>query len=347
MTRSVLVVDDAPAVAASAAQALGAAGHLPRVATSVDAALAELIDRPDAVVLDYALDRPSALLRHALVRHRVPTLLVSGLDDDDARAVAATHGWPFLPKPFDDAQLAAAVAALVTHGDPMPDRDSPDPRPSLPPSMPPAPAAVAPRVEEPLPAPPPAPAVATTPSGRPLSVPVVVQAIDRIGDVVGVIVIGHLCALGKLGGIEAAIVIGAILGVGTGLRQAGARVGAAPGLSVLGLLVLGLGRWLAPAAGAAELARVSGVFGLVAVLALGCGPARDALLSSAGAPPPSGCAAGAYRCNGSVPEACSRSGRWWPSLPRDATGRQLACLDGCVVGDGGVAHCVPADGGAR
>ena len=112
MTRSVLVVDDAPAVAASAVQAREAAGHMPRVATSVDAALAELVDRPAAVVLDYALDRPSALLRHALVRHRVPTLLVSGLDDEDARAVASAHGWPFLPKPFDDEQLAAAVAAL-------------------------------------------------------------------------------------------------------------------------------------------------------------------------------------------------------------------------------------------
>ena len=350
MTRSVLVVDDAPAVAASAAQALEAAGHLPRVATSVDAALAELVDRPAAAVLDYALDRPSALLRHALVRHRVPTLLVSGLDDEDARAVAATHGWPFLPKPFDDAQLCAAVAALFPHGDPMP--APPDPRPSLVPDLPPAPAAVVPRAEEPLPAPPAAPAPATaqfTPSGRPLSVPVVVQAIDRLGDIVGVIAVAHLCALGKIGGVEACIVIGAILGVGTGLRQAGARVGAAPGLSVVGLLLLGLGRWLAPAAGAAELARVSGVFGLVAVLALSaCGPARDALMAvTPGVPPASGCTTGNHRCNGAVPEVCSETGRWWPALPRDAQGAQRACPAGCAMTADGAAYCAAADGGAR
>lgn len=351
MTRSVLVVDDAPTAAASAVHGLLAAGYAARAATSVETALAELaVSRPDAVVLDHHLGDGDAAapLRHALAALRLPVLVVSGLDSDRAREIAAAHGWPLILKPLTDGPLADAVGNLFTpHGDPMPDRDSPDPRPSLPPSMPPAPAAIAPR-EEPLPAPPPAPAVATTPSGRPLNVPVAVQFVDRIGDIVGVIVIGHLCALGKLGGVEAAIVIGAILGVGTGLRQAGARVGAAPGLSVVGLLLLGLGRWLAPAAGAAELARVSGVFGLLAVLVLGaCGPARDALLTAAGAPTVSNCAAGAYRCNGSVPEACSRSGRWWPSLPRDATGRQLACLDGCVVGDGGVAHCAPADGGAR
>lgn len=322
--RSVLVVDDAPAVAASAVQALEAAGHMPRVATSVDAALAELVDRPAAVVLDYALDRPSALLRHALVRHRVPTLLVSGLDDEDARAVASAHGWPFLPKPFDDEQLAAAVAALFPHGDPMP--APPDPRPSLVPDLPPAPAAVAPR-EAPLPAPPAAPAVATSPSGRPLNVPVAVQFVDRIGDIVGVIVIGHLCALGKLGGVEAAIVIGAILGVGTGLRQAGARVGAAPGLSVVGLLLLGLGRWLAPAAGAAELARVSGVFGLLAVLVLGAAGCPKL-------PPVSGCAPLAQRCDGDRPQVCSPTQRWHyvGDEPCGATAGQSCAVRNGVAG---------------
>lgn len=79
-----------------------------------------------------------------------------------------------------------------------------------------------------------------------------------------------------------------------------------------------------------------------------CGPARDGLIAAAGGPSSSSCSPGAYRCNGPIPEACSRSGRWWPALPRDATGRQTACLDGCAVGDGGVAQCAPAaDGGAR
>lgn len=44
MTRSVLVVDDHPSPATSAAHALEAAGYIARVATSVDAALVELAD---------------------------------------------------------------------------------------------------------------------------------------------------------------------------------------------------------------------------------------------------------------------------------------------------------------
>lgn len=286
MTRSVLVVDDHPSPATSAAHALEAAGYHARVATSVDAALVELADRPDAVVLDHCLDRDASLLRLALVRARVPVVLVSGLDDEAALDVAGAHRWPFLPKPFDDVALLAAVESLQIDRPetPMPSRPSPDPRPSIVPDASEVPATIAPR-EAPLPAPP--PAAQLTPSGRPVNVPVVVQAIDRIGDVVGVIVIGHLCALGKLGGVEAAIVIGAILGVGTGLRQAGARAGIAPGLSVVGLMLLGLGRWLAPAAAGAELARASGIFGLLALGGdlLGVGGAGTLAALGAGAIP--------------------------------------------------------------
>lgn len=87
---------------------------------------------------------------------------------------------------------------------------------------------------------------------------------------------------------------------------------------------------------------------LVLVLAAACGPARDALLAATpGVPPVSGCTAGNYRCNAGVPEACSASGRWWPALPRDATGGQTRCPAGCAVNGDGVAHCAAADGGAR
>jgi len=265
MTRSVLVVDDHPSPATSAAHALEAAGYIARVATSVDAALVELADRPDAVVLDHCLDRDASLLRLALVRARVPVVLVSGLDDEAALDVAGAHRWPFLLKPFDDVALTAAVASLFPPETPVPERNSPDPRPSIVPDATEAPAAIAPR-EAPLPAPP--PAAQFTPSGRPLNVPPVVQAIDRVGDIVACIIIGHLCALGKVSGEVAVLAIGAIVGVGTGLRQVGARVGGA-GVGLTGLLVLFGARWLAPAAGAAELARASGLFGLLAVLALG------------------------------------------------------------------------------
>ena len=303
MTRSVLVVDDHAAVAASAAHALTASGCVARVALSVRDALAELAAVPaDAVVLDHWLGDgdDAAMLRHALVRSRRPVLLVSGLDDETARGVAATHGWAFLPKPFLDDELVTAVAALFPTETLVPDRPSPDPRASIVPDLPSSPATVAPR-EAPLPAPP--PAAQLTPSGRPVNVPVAVQLVDRIGDIVGVIAVAHLCALGKIGGVEACIVIGAILGVGTGLRQAGARAGIAPGLSVVGLLLLGFARWLAPAAAGAELARASGLFGLVAVLVLGAAGCPKL-------PPVSGCAPLAQRCEGDRPQVCSPTQRW-------------------------------------
>ena len=300
MTRSVLVVDDHPSPATSAAHALEAAGYSARVATSVDAALVGLADRPDAVVLDHCLDRDASLLRLALVRARVPVVLVSGLDDEAALDVAGAHAWSFLPKPFDDVALTAAVASLFPPETPsMPERPSPDPRASIVPDLPPAPASIAPR-EAPLPAPP--PAAQLTPSGRPLNVPAAVQAIDRVGDIVACIIIGHLCALGKVSGEVAVLAIGAIVGVGTGLRQVGARAGAGAGVGVVGLLLLGFARWLAPAAAGAELARASGLFGLLVVLAVGTGCPK--------LPPVSGCAPLAQRCDGDRPQVCSPSHRW-------------------------------------
>lgn len=73
-------------------------------------------------------------------------------------------------------------------------------------------------------------------------------------------------------------------------------------------------------------------------LVVGCGPARETVMRLApGVPEPSGCAATTQRCNGAVPEVCSSSGRWWPSLPVRPDGTQRACVS-CVVEDG-VAGC--------
>lgn len=254
MTARILVVDDAPAVAASAAHALRAAGHVVRVATSVDAAHGELDGDVDVVVLDHHLDRDSSLLRHRLAHLRHPVLVGSGLDDDAARAAADAHGWSFLPKPFDDATLVAAVAALLPSETPVP-TDATGPRPTI-----------APEATAPTQLPPPPPAAQVTPSGRPVP-PVAVQIADRVGDVVGCVLLYLLCHEGKLGGVETMIAIGAILGVGTGLRQVGARTGAGAGVGVTGLLVLGASRWLTPAAAGAELARASGLLGLLALVA--------------------------------------------------------------------------------
>lgn len=98
---------------------------------------------------------------------------------------------------------------------------------------------------------------------------------------------------------------------------------------------------------------------VVGVVATGCPLTREASLIAARAPSPTDCRPGAQRCmttpDGYVPVVCSHvvaldgRHREWPALPRDpADGRQRTCLHGCVVdADGGVAHCVGLDGGAR
>lgn len=74
------------------------------------------------------------------------------------------------------------------------------------------------------------------------------------------------------------------------------------------------------------------------VVSVGCGPARETVMRLApGVPEVSGCAATTQRCNGAVPEVCSSSGRWWPSLPVRPDGTQRACVS-CVVEDS-VAGC--------
>ena len=80
------------------------------------------------------------------------------------------------------------------------------------------------------------------------------------------------------------------------------------------------------------------VLALGAYLVVGCGPAREAVMRAApGVPDPVGCVAGTQRCDGQVPQVCSASGRWWPSLPVRPDGSQREC-GACVVEDG-VAGC--------
>lgn len=112
-------------------------------------------------------------------------------------------------------------------------------------------------------------------------------------------------------------------------------------------------RLRAPESGRAETLALAAVTVLAVLLPLavalaGCGPARDALLAvTPGVPRVAGCDAGAQRCEGAVPVVCSRSGRWWPSLPPDPQGVQRQCPAGCEI-DGGTAFCAAAaDGGAR
>lgn len=116
------------------------------------------------------------------------------------------------------------------------------------------------------------------------------------------------------------------------------------------LLLRSLERTIRPKPRAAE--RGSARVGVLVVLALGvllaalplglvvsgCGPTREAVMrASPGVPEATGCAAGTQRCDGQVPEVCSSSGRWWPSLPVRPDGTQRECV-ACVVEDG-IAGC--------
>ena len=71
----------------------------------------------------------------------------------------------------------------------------------------------------------------------PPPIPSAVQIADKLGDVVGVIVLGALAWHGTIGGNLAVGSILALLGVNTGLRQLGKRSTISIGLGVIGIVV--------------------------------------------------------------------------------------------------------------
>ena len=105
--------------------------------------------------------------------------------------------------------------------------------------------------------------------------------------------------------------------------------------------------------GSAPVAALAVVSALGAALAFGlmlsgCPVVREGVMQvTPGVPDRSDCAEGAYRCNANVPEACSATHRWWPTIPRDPSGAQRVCPAGCAVAASGVAYCAASiDGGA-
>ena len=71
----------------------------------------------------------------------------------------------------------------------------------------------------------------------PAAIPSAVQIADKLGDVVGVIVLGALAWHGTIGGNLAVGSILGLLGVNTGLRQLGKRSTISIGLGVIGIVV--------------------------------------------------------------------------------------------------------------
>ena len=239
----VLLIDDEEAFLTSAGEMLRQTGHAVTTASTVASALALLARRPapSVVVLDLVLgEEDPKRLHEALVRRGVPVLLVSGAEPERLEAVAGEHGWRWASKPVEPDALLATLADLAE-------------RPATVPAAPPtAPAAQVPRV------------------------PVAVQLVDRLGDIVGVIALAYLCAVGKMPAELTLVGVGGILGVGTGLRHVGQRAlggaaTAATGLGVLGLLLLHLGPPAGQLAHLAARARGLAVLCLTVALALGTG----------------------------------------------------------------------------
>lgn len=88
------------------------------------------------------------------------------------------------------------------------------------------------------------------------------------------------------------------------------------------------------------------IFLVPALLAsVGCRPMRELVMRAAPGvpdPEPTPCVEGAWRCRGEVPEYCSDSHRFWPSLARNADGSQRVCRAGCAINDAGVGVCLPS-----
>jgi DNA-binding response OmpR family regulator len=117
---SVLLVEDEPGLAEVLALYLGAAGLAVRVAGDGVQALYVLSrEVPDAIVLDLALPYVSGfrvlqVLRRDRATAAVPVLVLTALNFQEAREVAAAGADDFLTKPFAPQEVVARVRRLLT-----------------------------------------------------------------------------------------------------------------------------------------------------------------------------------------------------------------------------------------
>ena len=113
----ILVVEDDPAVLEMAVALLGRAGFATVAATSAEDGLPlALAEQLDLVLCDVVLPQRSGLdLARELAGARpdLPVLLTSGQPRRDVRDAIDAAGLPFLPKPYTDAGLRAAIGALI------------------------------------------------------------------------------------------------------------------------------------------------------------------------------------------------------------------------------------------
>jgi CheY-like chemotaxis protein len=135
---AVLVIEDQTSPRAAAVAALE--GYDVTEAATVGEAMAALAAEPfDAAVLDLGMDRPSVALHERLQRLRIPVVVVSGLEEEDARAAASSNGWRCLSKPFTAESLRAVVEELAGERPSAPRVTRPEIPPPSPTERPPVP----------------------------------------------------------------------------------------------------------------------------------------------------------------------------------------------------------------
>lgn len=257
---SILIIDDDADIAAVAArglrQSLGAE-------VSVSSSVADAISRlaagePDLVILDLALDANPEPLHVALRTRGVPVLLVSRDHPEQLESVALRGGWEYLAWPYNPAAFVRTVRGLLnlpalrsdgfTPVVPMGLGDSgiqrlPAPDTTAPQSVAPAVPVVAVNA---VAAPGAAVNVVTPPAPTP--VPPSVQIVDKLGEIVAVLVIGFLCIRGRVEGVDALVAIGAVLGIQVVPRALSAARGAGAAVGVVGMILLAALGGLTPAA---------------------------------------------------------------------------------------------------
>jgi CheY-like chemotaxis protein len=122
MSRTILVVDDEPELAANCERVLQREGHLCLQAHTGPDAI-RLIDRerPDLVVTDLRLPGVGGLTvaRHARSRvPPIPVILITAYDSPQARIAAKESGVSsYLAKPFSNAAFLQLVERALTTGD--------------------------------------------------------------------------------------------------------------------------------------------------------------------------------------------------------------------------------------
>ncbi len=122
--RTILVVDDDPAIREAMRELLSSWGCAVLAAgsgASARAVLATLARAPDVLVVDYALAGETGLDVVDQIRGRlgraVPAVIVTGDTSPDVLAATGARGLPVLSKPVPPARLRAALVGLLQPGD--------------------------------------------------------------------------------------------------------------------------------------------------------------------------------------------------------------------------------------